>query len=29
MADWLLHHLPALTGQYLHRADLPGVEAGQ
>ncbi|SCA10464.1 protein yciE [Klebsiella quasipneumoniae] len=29
MADWLLHHLPALTGQYLMHNNLPGVEAGQ
>ncbi|EPY4527798.1 TPA: ferritin-like domain-containing protein [Klebsiella quasipneumoniae subsp. similipneumoniae] len=29
MADWLLHHLPALTGQYLMHNSLPGVEAGQ
>lgn len=28
MADWLLHYLPALTGQYLMDTDMPGVEAG-
>ncbi|MDO5893196.1 hypothetical protein MX747_26730, partial [Klebsiella pneumoniae] len=26
--DWLLHYLPALTGQYLMDTDMPGVEAG-
>ncbi len=25
MADWLLHYLPALTGQYLMDTDMPGV----
>lgn len=29
MADWLLHHQPTIVGQFLHRADLPGVEAGK
>ena len=28
MADWLLHYLPVLTGQYLMDTDMPGVEAG-